>query len=159
MKYKIKEIDCSSIVFNKTQLEQGTILNIKYKSDSLEFQTPKVVIDSLIKENDHEYLVLRILATQACKTFCSKITEIETFFEDYLKSFIKPVFKEDLFTVKIPFKYSKPLIKIYKDDSLFNYYHLEKGMEIICLLGIDKIWINKYNEPNYNLIVKEIMVI
>jgi hypothetical protein len=73
MKYKIKEIDCSGFSFNKTNIEHGTLFNLKYNDDSLEFQTPKVVIDNLIKENNHEYIVLKILPTKACKTFFSKI--------------------------------------------------------------------------------------
>ena len=69
------------------------------------------------------------------------------------------VFNEDCFIVKIPFKYSKPLIKVYKDNKLFNYYHLAKGMEIICLLNLSKLWVNFKNEISYNLNVKEILVI
>jgi len=159
MKYKLKDIVFDEISFDKINIENGTLLNLKYKNDSLEFQTPKVTIDSLIKENNHEYLILKIFGNEACKLFFSKINELETQFSDNLNNKIKSVFTEDNFIVKIPFKYSKPLIKIYKEDSLFNYYHLSKGMKIICLLNIDKIWINTYNEPNYTLTVKEIMVI
>ena len=121
MKYRLKEINCNQFVFNKTQLNTGTICNIKYNNEPLEFQTPKLLIQSLVKENDNEYLILKILPTQACKTFCSKIQEIEACFTDTFGE-IKSVFKEDLVTIKIPFKYSKPLVKLYKDESLFNYY-------------------------------------
>ena len=159
MKYKLKELNFNNISFNKVELNNGTIINLKYVNESLEFQTPKIIINDLIKENGKEYLVLKIIGNQACKTFCSKINELETYFSESLKNPIRTIFNEDLFTVKIPFKNSNPLIKVYKDNSLFNYYHLSKDMEIICLLGIDKIWINNYNEPSYNLIVKEIMVI
>ena len=159
MKYKLKDLVFEELVFKKSELENGTILNLKYKESSLEFQTPKVVIESLIKENDHEYLVLKIMGTQACKTFCSKIAELEKYFNEKMHFGVKSVFNEDRFVVKIPFKYSKPLIKVYKDNSLFNYYHLSKDLEVICLLGIDKIWINNYNEHSFNLTVKEIMVI
>jgi hypothetical protein len=123
---------------------------------------------SLSIEKIAKFIVLKILGTEACKIFCSKIFEIEQFFNETLQnndffskkpSDIKPIFEEDLFTVKIPFKYSKPLVKVYKNDSLFNYYHLTKDLEIICLLELDKLWINTFNEPSYNLNVKEIMVI
>lgn len=159
MKIKLKDLILSDISFNKTNIESGTIVNLKYKNESLEFQTPKLIIENLIKENDHEYLILKILPTKACMDFCSKISQIENFFKETLKNDIKTVFSEDLFTVKIPFKYSKPIIKVYNETGLFNYYKLSKDTTVICLLGLDKIWINQYNEPNYNLIVKEIMVI
>uniref|UniRef100_A0A6C0AZ71 Uncharacterized protein n=1 Tax=viral metagenome TaxID=1070528 RepID=A0A6C0AZ71_9ZZZZ len=159
MKFKLKELDFKQITFNKTPLNNGTVVNLKYNENSLEFQTPKLIIESLIKENEHEYLNLKIKGTEACKFFCSKILELESFFSNSLKNQIKTIFNEDNFIVKIPFKYSKPLVKVYKNDSLFNYYHLTKDLEIICLLELDKLWINNSNEPNYNLIVKEIMVI
>ena len=158
MKFKLKELNFNNISLNKTILENGTIINLKYSNELLEFQTPRIIINDLIKEKDKEYLVLKIIGNQACKTFCSKINELETYFSESLKKPIKTIFNEDLFTVKIPFRSSNPLIKVYKDNSLFNYYHLSKDMEIICLLGVDKIWINNYNEPSYHLIVKEIMV-
>ena len=101
--------------------------------------------------------------------FCTKIFELEKNHDQNLKkewfnkklqiSEIKSIFENDHFTVKVPFKYSKPIIKVYSEDGLFNYYKLSKDTTVICLLGLDKIWINQYNEPNYNLIVKEIMVI
>jgi hypothetical protein len=158
MKYKIKDLQFEKISFSKVQIENGTLLNLKYNNDSLEFQTPRVIIDSLIKENDHEYLILKIIGNEACKKFCSKITQLELFFSDYLKNEIKPIFNEDCFTVKVPFKYSRPLVKVYKNEKMFNYYHLSESMEIICLLSLDKVWISNVNEPNYNLTVKEILV-
>jgi hypothetical protein len=158
MKFKVKEIQCAGISFQKNVLGSGEIVNIKYNNETLEFQTPKVIIDSLIKENDHEYLLLRILPTQACKIFCSKLLEIEESFSKSLNAPVKTIFNGDHFTVKIPFKYSKPLVKVYTEYGLFNYYHLRKDTEVICLLTLDKIWINQYKEPNYNLTVKEVMV-
>ena len=157
MKYKIKEINPDLISFSKTELNNGVIHNIKYNEDSLEFQSPKMKIHSLIKENDHEFLTLKLAGNQACKTFCLKIKELETSFSKRFD--ISSVFNEDLLTVKIPFKYSKPLVKVYKNDNLFNYYHLEQDLEIICLLCIDKVWVNNFNEASYHLIVKEIMII
>jgi hypothetical protein len=161
MKYRVKEIDTSNFVFNKTQLNNGTIVNIRYLEEILEFQSPKMVIHELVKENDHQYITLQLLGTQACKTFYLKIMEIENHFNKMLgNDLTKSVFHENFLTVKIPFKgYSNPLIKVYRNDALFNYYHLTVGMEILCLLCIDKIWINNFNEPNYYLNVKEIMVI
>ena len=174
MKYKLKEVnlDFKEFSFSKFDSNNGSIINFKYKNDLLEFQTPKVFIEDLVKENGKEFIILKIIGNEACKIFCSKINQIETFFNESFKNHkswfndnldeghvIRSIFNEDLFKVKIPFKYSNPLIKVYKDDSPYNYYHLSKGMEIICLLNLDKIWINNYNECSYNLNVKEIMVL
>jgi len=157
MNYKKNEINCEFISISKTKLNNGVIHNIKYNQDSLEFQSPKMKIHSLIKENDHEFLTLQLAGNQACKTFCLKIKEIE---ESFSKRFgTNSVFHKDLLTVKIPFKYSKPLVKVYKNDNLFNYYHLEEDLEVICLLCIDKIWVNNFNEASYHLNVKELMII
>ena len=157
MKYKIKEIIPEKLSLNKIELNNGTIFNVKYNNDSLEFQTPKLFIDSLVKEKNQ--LSLKMMNTQACKTFYDKITEIEAFLTKTLKNKIKSIFYEDLLNIKIPFSHSKPLVKIYKDEKLFNYYHLEKDTNIICLVTLDKIWINNFNEPSYHLSAKEIMII
>ena len=70
------------------------------------------------------------------------------------------MFRENLVTLKIPFKgNSTPLVKVYKNDALFNYYHLTADTQVLCLLSLDKIWINNFNEPSYHLNVREIMVI
>ena len=159
MKYKLKELDFNNFSFDKVDLNDNKIINIKYLNESLEFQTPKLIIESLIKENNHEYLLLKIIGNKACETFCSKIFELEEYFNKYIKSKIKSIFNEETFIVKIPFKLSNPQIKVYKDNKLFNYYHLTKGMEIICLLNLSKLWTNFKNETNYNLTVKEILVI
>lgn len=159
MKHRLKEITFEEIYFSKVDLQSGTLFNLKYKNESLEFQSPKLIIDSLVKQNDNEFIILKILPTQGCKTFCDKINQLEAFFSKKMENSIKSVIQEDLITVKIPFKYSRPLVKVYKDDNLFNYYHLEKDLEIICLLCIDKIWVNNYQEASYHLNVKEIMLI
>ena len=159
MKYKLKEFELNkdNFTFDKVNFNDSKIINLKYKNDTLEFQTPKVIIDSLIKENNHEYISLKITGNKACEIFCSKIFEMENIFNE--KFNCKSIFKEDCFIVKIPFKFSKPLVKVYKKNQLFNYYHLVKGMEIICLLNVNKLWVNCNDECNYNLNVKEIMVI
>ena len=159
MKYKLKELDFNNFSFDKVDLNDNKIINIKYLNESLEFQTPKLIIESLIKENNHEYLLLKINGNKACETFCSKIFKLEEFFNKYIKNKIKSIFNEETFTVKIPFKSLNPQIKVYKDNKLFNYYHLTKGMEIICLVNLSKLWTNIKNETNYNLNVKEILII
>jgi len=157
MKYKIKEIDVLNISFAKSQLNNGTIVNVKYNNNSLEFQSPKMRIHSI--SNETGFIVLKVNCTQACKTFYLKILEIEAHLNKKLEnSMNESVFHENYVTVKVPFKNSNPLIKVFKDESLFNYFHLSTDMEIICMLSIDKVWINNFNEANYHLIVKEIMV-
>ena len=163
MKYKLKDIEFDNFKFDKVNLNDNKIININYNENSLEFQTPKIIIENLIKENDHEYISCRIIGNKASETFCSKMLLMESFFNEKLNKYncldIKSIFNEDCFIVKIPFKYSRPQINVYKDNKLFNYYHLTKGMTIICLVNISKIWINYKNESNYNINVKEIMVI
>jgi hypothetical protein len=176
MKIKVKDIECSNINYSLNG-NDGVIngngncklVNFNYSGQSLEFQTPKVLIEEIINEDSKGYLVLKILPTEASKTFCSKIFEIEKNHTSHLRpdwfnkklerSEIKSIFNEDNFTVKVPFKYSNPSIKIYdKDSRLCNYYHLRKGMEIICLVYSNNIWINFDNVSVYNLIVKEILI-
>ena len=159
MKYKLKDINYDNLSFNKAQLNNGIIYNIKYNEDLFEFQSPKLLIKSLVKNGEQEYLILQILGTEACKTFYSKILEIESFFNLKLNNKINSAFEDNFLTVKIPFKFGKPQIKICKEGSLFNYYHLTNDTTVICLLSIDKLWINNFNELSYQIIVKEIMII
>jgi len=155
MKYKIKEIDFDKLTFKEVKLNNGKIVNIIYNNDSLEFQTPKVIIDSVNFENN--YIILKILPTEACRLFCSKIFVLEEKIKT--KYPINTIFKKDTFTIKIPFNYSKPTIKIVsKETDFFNYYHLKEGMEIICLLTCNKLWIGENEDCNYNLKAKEILV-
>jgi len=168
MKYKIKDVDFSEIKYLPKELNNGTVINFTYNSSILEFQTPKVIIEQIYQENGKEYFLLRIHGTEACKKFFLKIFELENSFNENNKWFdkslpkcnVKNIFKGDLFNVKIPFKFSKPCIKVFtSDSSLFNYYHLAKGMEIICLLTLDKLWMTNENELSYNLNIKEIMLL
>jgi hypothetical protein len=168
MKYKLKDIDFNEIKYSSKVLENGTVINFTYKDQILEFQTPKVLIEQIYQENGKEYFLLKLLGTEACKNFFLKIFELENSFNEKNDWFnknipkldVKNIFKKDVFIVKIPFKFSKPLVKVYLNDSkLFNYYHLTKGMEIICFVTIDKLWITENNFLNYNLNVKEIMLL
>lgn len=181
MKFKLKDIDFNNMeyVYNintnnglgNSKLISSKLINLTYMKDELEFQTPKVIIKKIVKENDKEYLFLQIIGNEGCKTFYSKIKELEEnhnrellknkdWFNKNLEiNNIKSIFKEDIFTVKIPFKYSKPIVKIYdKDSRLFNYYSLKPGMEVMCLLSCNNIWVNFDNTTTYNLIVKEILI-
>ena len=162
MKIKLKYLNTELIkyseVLNKNFGNNGKLLNVTYDGESMEFQTPKVLIEKIIKEpGDKEYLLLKLNNNEACRLFCQKIAEIEshigniTNFESNLSG--------TCFKVKIPFKYGKPQLNIFsKDDYLFNYYHLVEGMEIILLLSINNVWINSDGFSTYSLIAKEILI-
>jgi hypothetical protein len=148
----------------KNKSLESKMVNINYMNYVFQFQTPKMILNKIIKENDKEYLLLQLIGNKASKTFYDKINEFEKSHNDYLKSInvsgnLKSLFNEDILTVKVPFKYSKPLTKIIKNSELFNYYNLKEENTIICLLECNNIWINENNIPNYHLIVKEIMII
>ena len=54
-------------------------------------------------------------------------------------------------------EFSKPEFKVFFENRLFNYHHLKQSDEVICLVSISKLW--KSNTLNYNLIIKEIMLL
>ena len=161
MKIKLKYLNTEllkySEVLNKNFGNNGKLLNVTYNGQSLEFQTPKVFIEKIIKEpGDKEYLLLKIIPNEGSRIFYQKISEIESILGI---SSIESNLSGTCFKVKIPFKYGKPQLNIFsKDDYLFNYYHLVEGMEIICLLSINTIWITLDGISNYSLIAKEILI-
>ena len=73
MKHKLTEIDFNKIDYSTKEMDNGKIINVKYNSDTVEFQTPKVIIHEIIRENEKEYLILKINANRACKLFFDKI--------------------------------------------------------------------------------------
>ena len=151
MRYRLKDIDFSTIKYNLgISNDYGKLLNL---NESLEFQTPKIFIDTILSENGKGYLILKIHSNEACKTFCSKIFE----FEKTLPGVIS-IFDGSYFKVKIPFTNGNPQIKVFCGDNFFNYYNLKKGMEVICLVSISKIWKSVDTTTNYYLNVKEILV-
>ena len=159
MKYKLTDISFDNFEYIPKDLNTGTLINLKYSGETLEFQTPKVFIQDIIKEAGKEYLLLKIKSNQACKKFFEKILELENQFTSKFSGVVKSVLEDDHFMVKVPFVHSKPNITVYSHDgTLFNYYHLSKGMEIICLVYYDKLWINK-DYIYYHLQVKEIMLL
>jgi hypothetical protein len=173
MKYKLKDINLDFIEYKLIQSNSINnnckLINFTYSGEELEFQSPKVIIEKIVRENNKEFLILKILGNEACKCFCLKLFDLEKninyklnknwFNENIPINDVKSVFKGDCFTVKIPFKYSKPIITTYSHNgNVFNYYNLKEGMEIICLLSINNIWINFDNSVNYYLNVKEIKI-
>ena len=160
MKIKLKYLNTEFLkyleVLNKNFGNSGKLLNVTYNGQSLEFQTPKVFIEKIIKEpGDKEYLLLKLIPNEASRIFYQKISEIEYNILGKVESNLS----DTSFKVKIPFKYGKPQLNIFsKDDYLFNYYHLVEGMEVICLLSIKTIWINPDGFSNYSLIVNEILI-
>ena len=162
VKYKLKYIDFINIKYNINKKFEGKLIDYTYNGDILEFQTPKIIIENMYNQNGKEYIVLKLSNTEACNLFYSKLLELEMTHNRFAisihKTFkIKPIFDKDFFTVKVPFHYSKPSIKVYYDNKLFNYYSLQKGMEIICNLTTNKLWISE--EITFNLNIKEILII
>jgi hypothetical protein len=153
MKHKLTEVLFKDLKFTNKDLNRGTVVNVTYLNDTLEFQTPRMCIDDIIKDSTGEYLLLKLLPNEACKKFFLKILELESCIN------VESLFNGDLLMVKVPYTYSKPMVNVSYEGSLFNYYHLSKGMEIICLLTLNKLWINEYKTKNYNLTVKEIMLL
>ena len=167
MKIKLKYLNTELIKYSEVLIpsihtknfgNNGKLLNVTYNGESMEFQTPKVLIEKIIKEpGDKEYLLLKIIPNEASRIFYQKISEIESSIG--ILGNVESNLSGTCFKVKIPFKYGKPQLNIFsKDDYLFNYYHLVEGMEVICLLIIKTIWINPDGFSNYSLIVNEILI-
>ena len=160
MKIKLKYLNTEllkySEVLNKNFGNNGKLLNVTYNGQSLEFQTPKVFIEKIIKcSDDKEYLLLKIIPNEGSRIFYQKISEIESILGI---SSIESNLSGDCFKVKIPFKYGKPQLNIFSKDYLFNYYHLVEGMEVILLLSISNIWTIPGGISTYSLIVREILI-
>ena len=160
MKIKLKYLNTELIkyseVLNKNFGNNGKLLNVTYNGQSLEFQTPKVFIEKIIKEQgDKEYLLLKIIPNEGSRIFYQKISEIESILGI---SSIESNLLGTCFKVKIPFKYGKPQLNIFSKDSLFNYYHLVEGMEVTLLLSISNIWTIPGGLSTYSLIVREILI-
>ena len=163
MKYKLKYINCNLIKINilNKNFNDNKLINLEYLGGELEFQTPKVFIEKILKENDKYYLLLKLNNNEASILFYNKMIEIEKYILGSIGSsgcIIQSVFDGIYFKVKIPFKYDNPLCNIYYSNSLFNFYNLKEGMEIICLLCFNKLWVN-YDTINYNLNVKEMNIL
>jgi hypothetical protein len=154
MKYKLKELNFDTVNFNLgNSTDYGKVFNI---NDIIEFQTPKVIFEKVLKEDDKEYLILSLLPTEASKIFYSKINE----FEEMLKKFgkVNSIFNGETFKVKVPFRNGNPLVKIYNDYNLLNYYSLKSKVTLIILLNISKIWTNS-ETVSYNLNAIEVKTI
>ena len=83
------------------------LINFTYSGEELEFQSPRVIIEKIISENNKEFLVLKILGNEACKGFCLKLFDIEkninhklnkTWFNERIPiNEVKSVFKGEVF--------------------------------------------------------------
>lgn len=73
MKHRLKDIEIQKIKYCLNGIINGNtnckLININYCDESLEFQTPKVLIEKIIKENNKEYLLLKILPQKHVKHF------------------------------------------------------------------------------------------
>lgn len=164
MKVKLKNIDYSLINYNEVNsstLNDGTLVNISYLDNELEFQSCKTIINSI----NNNYFELKLLPTEASRTFYNKLIQLENEYNKYLltkniNKQIKSIFKNEYFTVKIPFKNNHPLVKVYdKDNKLINFYKLINNNTIICLFVCKNLWITKDSDIHYQLTVKEILLL
>lgn len=147
MFYKLKELNFDTLEYSLFTTTNGKVINIK---ENLEFQTPRVILEN-IKDN---IITLKILPTQASSIFYNKMQEFETVIKNKFQEYsINSLFNQDTFTIKI-----KTIPKVFLEGSQFNYYHLKPGMELIFLVDISRLWINNYNEINYTLSAKEILI-
>ena len=156
MKSKLSLIDFNNLKFDSgTNFNQGTLINFNYNETILEFQSPKVTIDSI----EDNFFYLAIKPNEACKKFYDKIVSFQDFLKKKYHVSVQSPFDGTIFKVKIPFKNGNPQVRVYSnEDKLFNYYHLTKGDQVICLMSICKLW--KANEQiNFNLNIKEVMLL
>jgi hypothetical protein len=147
---KLKELDLKRLQFIKSELKNGTIVNVSYKeeygSDPFLFQIPKGVIEFV----NTEYLILNV----SNKKFESLIKSIEQFFEQRFGKPVESILDKHL---KLKLKFSKslkPEFKVINNDNLYNFYNLSQGDTVICVVSLEKVWISEV--INYNLKVKEI---
>lgn len=146
---KLKELILEDIKFTSKELSTGSIINVSYQDTPFEFQIPKGDIHFI--END------KILLKVTNKTFIDKINTIEKFLSNRFNREIISTIEDNLISLKLPFKFSKPMFKVYHENKQFNYFNLVAGNEIICLVTLDKVWIS--NKINYCLNIKEIMLL
>ena len=149
MKIKLKEFNFDFIEWIGQPVKipgSGSIMNFKYLNEILEFQTPVSSIEQ-INENG---LLLKL--AKQCNSFLLKIKEFETFIEKKYKCVIKSPLDGDTFILKL-----KQIPKVYNENGLVNYYHLKENDKIICLVSLDKLWINN-QVISYCLTLKEIKI-
>jgi hypothetical protein len=156
MKYKLKDIDPSLLKYVPIA-SNIRLFNVEYLGSTLEFQTPKVIIEKIVKEFDKQYVMLKLVGTEACKTFYTKILALEQNHCCFKQTLCKSIFDGDHFLVKVPFRGDNLCVKVHDREKLRNYYHLASGDEVICLLAIHQIWIAD-GVVNYTPHVKEILV-
>jgi hypothetical protein len=155
MKYKLKEIDVTKLTNVPKETPTGTILNVFYDNSLLEFQTPVMLIQDITST----HLVVKLLPTKASDVFYTKMLEIENKFKSWSNCNLESVFERKLSEPgdTLNLKINVQTTKIYKDNSLFNFYHLTKNSKAICLVRCDKIW--KTDKLYYNLKIKELLLV
>jgi hypothetical protein len=147
---KLKELILSNIKFVNKPLSTGNVINVKYLDEPFEFQIPKGSIVFI------DHLNLMVLVTN--NSFVQKIKELEQFLEKRYHKSVKSVFNDNILNLKFPYKFSKPMFKVYFENRQFNHYNLKQEDSIICLVTIDKLWISQ-TEINYYLNIKEVMLL
>jgi len=145
MKYLLKDVDFKNLKYSRKELIGSSIVNCTYLDEILEFQSPKVIIDSV---TDTELVI-----SVKNKLFISRIHELENELTSHFKKEVITIFNHNnSFKVKLD-----KSLKIYFNDQLFNKYDLKEGNVIILLLTFSKIWIT--DKVYINLHSSEIMLL
>ena len=147
VKIKLKEHNFSKITFSEFKTNAGSLFNL---TEPLEFQTPTVSIVSI----DKMYITLQLLPSFACEHFYKKIMEFEKCVKASIENngFIS-IFDDLSFKIK-----QNDDFKIFLNGRRFNNFNLTPGMEVICLLSLNKVWKNMYNVINYNIKINEMVI-
>jgi hypothetical protein len=132
------KVSLRSFDFNTLKFKQ--VNDNLYNIDEIIFPTPKLTIngigDLMLCENKNNKFYLKIL-------------ELEEFLSKKFKKTVKSLVTECTISLKVPFQYSKPMVRVLDNGRPFNYYYLKQNDEIICDVALSKIWID--DKINYNL--------
>lgn len=145
---KLKELILNNIKFVGKDLSNGTIVNVKYLDEPFQFQLPKGTIEFI----GNEHLTLNI----DNNLFFNIINSLEDYLGTRFNRPVESIISGKFITLKLPFRNSRPEFKVLLESKLFNYHSLITGMEVICIVSLDKIW--NTDKLNYNLIVKDILL-
>jgi hypothetical protein len=145
---KLKELILNQIKFVSKDLPNGTIVNVKYLDEPFQFQLPKGSIEYI----GNEHLTLNINNN----LFFGLIGSLEDYMSTRFNRPIESIISENFVQLKLPFRNSRPEFKVLLDNRLFNYHNLISGMEVICIVSLDKLWIT--DKINYTLTIKDILL-
>jgi len=162
---KLIDIDYSKIKFIKKQINNSSIINIRYsgsesETELINFQTPKVYFHEIV---NNEYIILHLIDNNVTHNFIKNINNLGKYYSESNNIKLNEIVTNGcILKVKIQYFKDHPVIKILnKDNEPINFYSLHNfiNCKIICLLNSKHIWINDYSQATHNLIVEEILII